>query len=119
MKTVVIIYAVSWLILLIVYVISKFQDRKTKKKDDALEKFLNARKSTKEKIVDKLVYVIMIVFAPLVVFVVPYILIILYCWFFCCYSDEGHLGKGGTPLLHPACPEAGTPSPHPSAVATT
>ena len=75
MKTVVIIYAVSWLILLIVYVISKFQDRKTKKKDDALEKFLNARKSTKEKIVDKLVYVIMIVFAPLVVFVVPYILI--------------------------------------------
>lgn len=75
MKTVVIIYAVSWLILLIVYVISKFQDRKTKKKDDALEKFLNARKSTKEKIVDKLVYIIMIVFAPLVVFVVPYILI--------------------------------------------
>lgn len=75
MKTVVIIYSVSWLILLIVYVISKFQDRKTKKKDDALEKFLNARKSTKEKIVDKLVYVIMIVFAPLVVFVVPYILI--------------------------------------------
>lgn len=75
MKTVVIIYAVSWLILLIVYVISKFQDRKTKKKDDALEKFLNARKSSKEKIVDKLVYVIMIVFAPLVVFVVPYILI--------------------------------------------
>ena len=75
METVVIIYAVSWLILLIVYVISKFQDRKTKKKDDALEKFLNARKSTKEKIVDKLVYVIMIVFAPLVVFVVPYILI--------------------------------------------
>lgn len=75
MKTVVIIYAVSWLILLIVYVISKFQDRKTKKKDDTLEKFLNARKSTKEKIVDKLVYIIMIVFAPLVVFVVPYILI--------------------------------------------
>lgn len=75
MKTVVFIYAVSWLILLIVYVISKFQDRKTKKKDDALEKFLNARKSSKEKIVDKLVYVIMIVFAPLVVFVVPYILI--------------------------------------------
>ena len=75
MKTVVIIYAVSWLILLIVYVISKFQDRKTKKKDDALEKFLNARKSSKEKIVDKLVYIIMIVFAPLVVFVVPYILI--------------------------------------------
>lgn len=71
MKTVVIIYAVSWLILLIVYVISKFQDRKTKKKDDTLEKFLNARKSTKEKIVDKLVYIIMIVFAPLVVFVVP------------------------------------------------
>ena len=75
MKIVIIIYAVSWLILLIVYIISKFQDRKSKKKDDALEKFLNMRKSTKEKIVDKLVYVIMIVFAPLVVFVLPYIVV--------------------------------------------
>ena len=75
MKIVIIIYAVSWLILLIVYIISKFQDRKSKKKDDALEKFLNMRKSTKEKIVDKLVYVFMIVFAPLVVFVLPYIVV--------------------------------------------
>ena len=75
MKTVVIVYSISWLILLIVYAISKFQDKKNKKKDDALEKFFNKRKSTKEKIVDKLVYVIMIVFAPLVILVIPYILI--------------------------------------------
>ena len=75
MKNVIIIYAVSWLILLIVYIISKFEDRKSKKKDDALEKFLNTRKSTKEKLVDNLVYVIMIVFAPLVVFVIPYIVV--------------------------------------------
>lgn len=75
MKTVVIVYSISWLILLIVYAISKFQDKKNKKKDDALEKFFNKRKSTMEKIVDKLVYVIMIVFAPLVIFVIPYILI--------------------------------------------
>ena len=75
MKTIVIVYAVSWLILLFVYIISLFQNKKSKKKDDAFEKFLNKHKSTKEKILDKLVYVIMIVFAPLVVFVIPYILI--------------------------------------------
>ena len=75
MKTIVIVYAISWLILLFVYIISLFQNKKSKKKDDAFEKFLNKHKSTKEKILDKLVYVIMIVFAPLVVFVIPYILI--------------------------------------------
>lgn len=75
MKTILIVYAASWLILLFVYIISLFQNKKSKKKDDAFEKFLNKHKSTKEKILDKLVYVIMIVFAPLVVFVIPYILI--------------------------------------------
>ena len=39
MRTIAIVYAVSWLILLIVYIISLFQDKKSKKKDDALEKF--------------------------------------------------------------------------------
>ena len=73
MKIVVIVYAVSWLILLIVYIISLFENKKSKKKDDALEKLLNKHKSTKDKILDKLVYVIMIIFAPLVVLVVPYI----------------------------------------------
>ena len=61
MKIVVIVYAVSWLILLIVYVISLFENKKSKKKDDALEKLLNKHKSAKDKIMDKLVYVIMIV----------------------------------------------------------
>ena len=75
MKIVVIVYAVSWLILLIVYVISLFENKKSKKKDDALEKFINKHKSAKDKIMDKLVYVIMIVFAPLVVLVLPYIVI--------------------------------------------
>lgn len=75
MKTIVIVYAVSWLILLVVYIISLFQDKNSKKKDDALKKFLNEHKSKKERIIDKLVYVIMLVFAPLVVFVVPHILI--------------------------------------------
>lgn len=75
MRTIAIVYAVSWLILLIVYIISLFQDKKSKKKDDALEIFLNRHKSKKEKNLDKLVYVIMLVFAPLVVFVIPYILI--------------------------------------------
>lgn len=75
MRTIAIVYAVSWLILLIVYIISLFQDKKSKRKDDALEQFLNKHKSTKEKIMDKFIYVIMIVFAPLVVFVIPYILI--------------------------------------------
>ena len=31
MKTIVIVYAVSWLILLVVYIISLFQDKKSKK----------------------------------------------------------------------------------------
>ena len=75
MKIVVIVYAVSWLILLIVYIISLFENKKSKKKDDALEKLLNKHKSAKDKIMDKLVYVIMIVFAPLVVLVLPYIVI--------------------------------------------
>ena len=73
MKIVVIVYAVSWLILLIVYIISLFENKKSKKKDDALEKLLNKHKSTKDKILDKLVYVIMIIFAPVVVLFVPYI----------------------------------------------
>ena len=64
MRTIAIVYAVSWLILLIVYIISLFQDKKSKRKDDALEKFLNKHKSAKEKIMDKLIYVIMIMFAP-------------------------------------------------------
>lgn len=75
MKTIVIVYAVSWLILLIVYIISLFQDKKSRKKEDALKKFLNEHKSKKERIIDKFVYVVMVLFAPLVVFVVPYILI--------------------------------------------
>ena len=75
MKTIVIVYAVSWLILLIVYIISLFQDKKSRKKEDALKKFLNEHKSKKERIIDKLVYVVMVLFAPLVVFVVPYVLI--------------------------------------------
>ena len=75
MKTIVIVYAASLLILLIVYIISLFQNKKSKRKDDALEKFLNKHKSTKEKIMDKLIYVIMIVFAPLVVLIIPYILV--------------------------------------------
>ena len=75
MKTIVIVYAVSWLILLIVYIISLFQDKKSRKKEDALKKFLNEHKSKKERIIDKLVYVVMVLFAPLVVFIVPYILI--------------------------------------------
>lgn len=75
MKTIVIVYAVSWLILLIVYIISLFQDKKSRKKEDALKKFLDEHKSKKERIIDKFVYVVMVLFAPLVVFVVPYILI--------------------------------------------
>lgn len=75
MKTIVIVYAVSWLILLIVYIISLFQDKKSRKKEDVLKKFLNEHKSKKERIIDKFVYVVMVLFAPLVVFVVPYILI--------------------------------------------
>ena len=75
MKIVVIVFAVSWLILLIVYIISLFENTKSKKKDDALEKLLNKHKSAKDKIIDKVVYVIMIVFAPLVVLVLPYIVI--------------------------------------------
>ena len=75
MKTIVIVYAVSWLILLIEYIISLFQDKKSRKKEDVLKKFLNEHKSKKERIIDKFVYVVMVLFAPLVVFVVPYILI--------------------------------------------
>ena len=75
MKTIVIVYAVSWLILLVVYIISLFQDKKSKKKDDAFMKYINEHKSKKERIIDKLVYVVMLMFAPLVVFIVPYILI--------------------------------------------
>ena len=54
MKIVVIVYAVSWLILLIVYIISLFENKKSKKKDYALERLLNKHKSTKDKILDKL-----------------------------------------------------------------
>lgn len=75
MKTIAIIYIVSWLLLLIVYIISLFQDKRSKNKDDALKKLLNEHKSKKERIIDRLIYVVMLVFAPLVVFVVPYILI--------------------------------------------
>ncbi len=52
MKTIVIVYAVSWLILLIVYIISLFQDKKSRKKEDALKNFLNEYKSKKERIID-------------------------------------------------------------------
>lgn len=61
--------------MLIVYIISLFQDKKSRKKEDVLKKFLNEHKSKKERIIDKFVYVVMVLFAPLVVFVVPYILI--------------------------------------------
>lgn len=75
MKSVVIVYAVSWLILLVVYIISLFQKKKSKKGSKAWEQFLNEQKSAKEKAIDKVVYVIMIVFAPLVVLILPYILV--------------------------------------------
>lgn len=75
MKSVIIVYACSWLILLEVYIISLFKKKIGKKRSKAWEQYLNEHKSTKEKAIDKLVYVIMIVFAPLVVFILPYILV--------------------------------------------
>ena len=75
MKTVVIVYAISWLILFVVYLVSLFEDRKSKKADKALKDFLNKHKSRRDIILDKLLYVILVVFAPLVVFVVPYVVV--------------------------------------------
>ena len=75
MKTVVIVYAISWLILFVVYLVSLFEDRKSKKVDKALKDLLNKHKSRRDKILDKLLYVILVVFAPLVVFVVPYVVV--------------------------------------------
>ena len=75
MKSVIIVYACSWLILLEVYTISLFKKKIGKKRSKAWEQYLNEHKSTKEKAIDILVYVIMIVFAPLVVLVLPYILV--------------------------------------------
>lgn len=57
------------------YIISLFKKKIGKKRSIAWEQYLNEHKSTKEKAIDILVYVIMIVFAPLVVLVLPYILV--------------------------------------------
>ena len=75
MKTIVIVYAFSWLSLLVVYLISMYENRKSKKMSKSLKAFLNSQKSRRDKILDKLLYVILIVFAPLVVFVVPYVVV--------------------------------------------
>ena len=75
MKTVFVIYVVSWLILLVVYLINLFEKRKSKKANKALEELLNEHKSRKERILDKLGYAIMIVLAPLVVLFVPNIVV--------------------------------------------
>ena len=75
MKTVVVVYVISWLILFVVYLVSLFEDRKSKKADKALKDLLNKHKSRRDKILDKLLYVILVVFAPLVVFVVPYVVV--------------------------------------------
>jgi len=75
MKTIVIVYAFSWLSLLVVYLISMYENRKSKKMSKTLKAFLNSQKSRRDKILDKLLYVILIVFAPLVVFVVPYVVV--------------------------------------------
>ena len=72
MKTIVIVYAISWLSLFVVYLISMYENRKSKKMSKTLKAFLNSQKSRRDKIIDKLLYVILIVFAPLVVFVIPY-----------------------------------------------
>lgn len=70
--TIVIVYAISWLSLFVVYLISMYENRKSKKMSKTLKAFLNSQKSRRDKIFDKLLYVILIVFAPLVVFVIPY-----------------------------------------------
>ena len=75
MKTIVIVYAISWLCLFVVYLISMYENRKSKKMSKTLKAFLNSQKSRRDKILDKLLYVILIVFAPLVVFVVPYVVV--------------------------------------------
>lgn len=72
MMTIVIVYAISWLSLFVVYLISMYENRKSKKMSKTLKAFLNSQKSRRDKIFDKLLYVILIVFAPLVVFVIPY-----------------------------------------------
>ena len=72
MKTIVIVYAISWMSLFVVYLISMYENRKSKKMSKTLKAFLNSQKSRRDKIFDKLLYVILIVFAPLVVFVIPY-----------------------------------------------
>lgn len=73
MKTIVIVYAISWMSLFVVYLISMYENRKSKKMSKTLKAFLNSQKSRRDKILDKLLYVILIVFAPLVVLVIPYI----------------------------------------------
>ena len=75
MKAIVIIYAISWLILFVVYLISLYENRKSKKMSKTLKAFLNSQKSRRDKILDKSLYVILIIFAPLVVFVVPYVVV--------------------------------------------
>ena len=75
MKAIVIIYAISWLILFVVYLISLYENRKSKKMSKTLKAFLNSQKSRRDKILDKSLYVILVVFAPLVVFVVPYVVV--------------------------------------------
>lgn len=73
MKVLVYIYAVSWIILLIIYIISLFQDRKNRKERESLEKYL--KKDKKEKYVEWGAVTMMIIFAPLALALVPYILI--------------------------------------------
>ena len=75
MKIIAIIYAISWMILFVVYLISLYENRKSKKMSKTLKAFLDSQKSSRDKLLDKLLYVILIVFAPLVVFVVPYVVV--------------------------------------------
>jgi len=75
MKTIVIVYAISWLCLFVVYLVSMYENRKSKKMSKTLKAFLDSQKSRRDKILDKLLYVILIVFAPLVIFVVPYVVV--------------------------------------------
>ena len=73
MKIFTYIYVVSWIILLLLYIISLFQDRKNRKERKSLEKYL--KKDKREKYVEWGGIIMMVIFAPLVLVFVPYILI--------------------------------------------
>ncbi len=73
MKVLVYIYAVSWIILLIIYIICLFQERKNRKERKILNKYL--KKDKREKYVEWGSFTMMAIFAPLVLAFVPYILV--------------------------------------------